>query len=130
MFCPLCKSEFREGFTQCSDCHVPLAATYDEAARTPVDCLWNGDDRRRCHHILDSLIAADIPYHSKESLKKKPWPWISMLLWRFMKPRPTFEFQIWVLDRDRSRAEAAVPEEPKDDWEGEEDDENERPALT
>jgi hypothetical protein len=24
MYCPKCRSEFREGFIECSDCHVPL----------------------------------------------------------------------------------------------------------
>jgi len=26
MYCPQCLVEYREGFTECSDCHVPLAA--------------------------------------------------------------------------------------------------------
>ena len=26
MYCPQCRAEFREGFTECSDCHVPLRA--------------------------------------------------------------------------------------------------------
>ena len=26
MYCPQCLDEFREGFTECSDCHVPLLA--------------------------------------------------------------------------------------------------------
>ena len=26
MRCPLCQVEYREGFTECSDCHVPLLA--------------------------------------------------------------------------------------------------------
>ncbi len=26
MFCPICKSEYRSGFTTCSDCNVPLVA--------------------------------------------------------------------------------------------------------
>ena len=26
MYCPLCQVEYREGFTECSDCHVPLLA--------------------------------------------------------------------------------------------------------
>jgi len=26
MYCPQCLAEYREGFTECSDCHVPLAA--------------------------------------------------------------------------------------------------------
>ena len=24
MFCPQCKAEYRPGFTECADCHVPL----------------------------------------------------------------------------------------------------------
>jgi hypothetical protein len=24
MFCPKCRAEYREGFTSCSDCHIPL----------------------------------------------------------------------------------------------------------
>ncbi|MGA3097219.1 MAG: DUF2007 domain-containing protein [Bryobacteraceae bacterium] len=26
MYCPQCGVEFRDGFTECSDCHVPLSA--------------------------------------------------------------------------------------------------------
>ena len=26
-FCPECKAEYREGFTKCSDCHIPLTDT-------------------------------------------------------------------------------------------------------
>ena len=26
MYCPECRCEYREGFTECSDCHVPLLA--------------------------------------------------------------------------------------------------------
>jgi hypothetical protein len=26
MYCPQCQAEFRGGFTECSDCHVPLLA--------------------------------------------------------------------------------------------------------
>jgi hypothetical protein len=26
VYCPQCFAEYREGFTECSDCHVPLAA--------------------------------------------------------------------------------------------------------
>ncbi|MGO9255962.1 MAG: DUF2007 domain-containing protein [Bryobacteraceae bacterium] len=26
MYCPQCQVEYREGFTECSDCHVPLLA--------------------------------------------------------------------------------------------------------
>ena len=26
MYCPQCRCEYRDGFTECSDCHVPLLA--------------------------------------------------------------------------------------------------------
>jgi putative signal transducing protein len=26
MFCPQCRAEYREGFVECSDCHLPLVA--------------------------------------------------------------------------------------------------------
>ncbi len=26
MYCPECRTEYREGFTECADCHVPLQA--------------------------------------------------------------------------------------------------------
>lgn len=26
MYCPQCQDEYRDGFTECSDCHVPLVA--------------------------------------------------------------------------------------------------------
>jgi hypothetical protein len=26
MYCPQCRAEYRDGFTECSDCHVPLSA--------------------------------------------------------------------------------------------------------
>ena len=36
MFCPQCHAEFREGFLECSDCHVPLLGCLIEPP-TPVD---------------------------------------------------------------------------------------------
>lgn len=55
MICPVCKAEYRQGFTRCSDCEVDLVNTYEEAARHPVfresaapqdypEQLWRGTD--------------------------------------------------------------------------------------
>jgi hypothetical protein len=54
MFCPACKSEYRDGFTRCSDCDVPLLAGRDEDAEpshTAIcpNCRAEYDDgRARC----------------------------------------------------------------------------------
>ena len=39
MFCPQCRVEYREGFTECSDCKVPLVAELPEETerQSPVD---------------------------------------------------------------------------------------------
>jgi len=89
MFCPLCKAEYRHGFSTCSDCRIPLVATEAEAAAVEVDRLWTGDDRKKFESILDVLLDAGIPFRSRESLKSRPWPWISIFLCKFMKPHPT-----------------------------------------
>lgn len=43
-FCPMCRSEYREGYTRCSDCDVDLVAALpvaapDESAGTPVNLV-------------------------------------------------------------------------------------------
>jgi hypothetical protein len=35
MYCPRCKAEYREGFTQCADCRVPLVSALPEPPQPP-----------------------------------------------------------------------------------------------
>jgi hypothetical protein len=115
MFCPLCKAEYRDGFSQCSDCQLALVGTSAEAASIPVECFWQGTDRGECDRLLDALSDSNIAHFSKEVLKSNPWPWLSILLFRFMTPRPTFELKIWILQKDTVRAHQTIPEK-KDEW--------------
>ena len=108
MYCPLCKAEYRQGFTTCSDCQIALVATQQEADSVAVDRLWTGDNRKKMEKILDGLMDAEIPFRSRETLKSQPWPWLSMLLFRFMKPRPTFEFHIDVMNKDSAKSEEVL----------------------
>jgi hypothetical protein len=61
MFCPVCESEYREGFTKCSDCGVDLVKQLvdDSEAKEP---LWAGQDASVRSAICDKLDAAKIPH--------------------------------------------------------------------
>ena len=87
-----------------------------------MDHLWTGDDRKKFERILDALLDAGIPFRSRESMKSQPWPWISILLFRFVRPRSTFEYGIDVFRWDRDRADAAIAKtKSDDDYDDEED---------
>lgn len=69
MFCPNCKTEYRSGFTRCSDCGAelverlePLASNRQETAAGP-ELLWSGTDSAAYGLIVDALDDAEIPHH-------------------------------------------------------------------
>ncbi len=64
MFCPVCKSEYRDGFTKCSDCGAPLVARPDSDDGDPdaMEILWASNDLSVRGNLLERLDAASIPY--------------------------------------------------------------------
>jgi hypothetical protein len=68
MFCPVCKAEYRLGFTHCSDCDVDLVENLADASpeqAEPVALLWTGTDSGLQGAICDALDKADISYHRR-----------------------------------------------------------------
>jgi hypothetical protein len=66
MFCPSCEAEYREGFTECSDCGVALVATLDPKQReeiaeglTPV---METGSTEELGEVVDRLEKAGVPY--------------------------------------------------------------------
>jgi hypothetical protein len=77
MICPQCHAEYRQGFTVCADCDVPLVPQYETPAplaapeppavpgdpnEDPFCAFWKGDDRRLHAELTSILDAADIPH--------------------------------------------------------------------
>jgi len=61
MFCPLCRTEYREGFTTCSDCQLPLVAELPGRNVPAVFAsLWNGENADFRERLLEELEKAGI----------------------------------------------------------------------
>lgn len=76
MFCPVCRLEYRPGFTRCNDCDVPLVVSLDDAsvhtnapgpAQEPdaPEILWTGTDSGVSGAIGAGLDAANISHHER-----------------------------------------------------------------
>jgi hypothetical protein len=106
MFCPNCKLEYREGFTECSDCQVPLVRNLAEARASnaesqdseAVELLWTGTDSNASSAIANALDAAKISYHTT-TREVGPLPGLSMPV-----------FAILIHARDAAIARTALEE--------------------
>lgn len=73
MFCPNCQTEYRDGFTRCSDCGAGLVSQLaeaevpsdDAAVRAKPELLWTGINRGMASHIASALESARISYHQR-----------------------------------------------------------------
>jgi hypothetical protein len=72
MICPQCKAEYRQGFTMCADCEVPLVAQLPappsgavdsaEPGEDPFCAFWKGDDPRIHAELCELLDEQGIPH--------------------------------------------------------------------
>jgi hypothetical protein len=68
MFCPLCKAEYRPGFSHCSDCDVDLVerlpdcAADAEVSRSQSCIAYSTDQQENCAIVCEGLRAAGIPF--------------------------------------------------------------------
>lgn len=68
MFCPLCKTEYREGFDTCADCSVPLVAELPEkedhaAISGELVEVFQTLDQSEVLIVKSVLDEEGIPYH-------------------------------------------------------------------
>lgn len=63
MFCPECEAEYREGFTECSDCGVALVATLQrEEIAEGLTLLLETVNSTELAVVIDRLEKAEVPY--------------------------------------------------------------------
>jgi len=102
MFCPVCKAEYRLGFTRCSTCDVDLVekledsqASSDAAGKAGGGCelLWSGNSPQLFDELRDALQAAGIPF--RDRLPEDTYLYSSL--------RPPLE--VWTHSRDHDAVE-------------------------
>ncbi|MHB8410464.1 MAG: putative signal transducing protein [Candidatus Acidiferrales bacterium] len=107
MFCPVCKYEFRRGFTHCNTCDMDLvdalpSEEVDHKLRTPADemdsptLLWKGASGGTFSAITAALDAAKIAYN-REDLDA-----------RLVFSSEFSDLEIWVPAADFSDAQAVL----------------------
>jgi len=68
VFCPVCKAEYREGFTRCAECGAELIDELPPAAPAPgadpeaVVRLWQGHDPVMFTALCEALVNAGIAH--------------------------------------------------------------------
>ena len=105
MFCPLCHAEYRDGFSECSDCHVALVATAAEA-HSAAARLWRVISQRSLDKVLAALDAEKIPSRYKEIVNTAPQ--LSILGISITPVRSTFEYEVWVFRSDLENARRVI----------------------
>ena len=105
MFCPLCQSEYRDGFTECADCHVRLVNTRAEAKASSAR-LWKGDRQNVLDKVLAALDAQGIPSHFHEIVNAGPRATAFGI--PLMPRKSTFEYEVWVFRSDLQKARTTV----------------------
>jgi hypothetical protein len=108
MFCPLCQSEYREGFNSCSDCKIELVTSFKQAQESSVR-LWSGPNQRVLDRILEKLDREGILAHYKVPLDADDpgFSWSRLLSGRF-GTRYELKYEVWVLRKDVDQARAAT----------------------
>jgi hypothetical protein len=105
MFCPICKSEYRDGFTKCSDCGVDLVTRLPEKVPAPgetdgnaTELLWSGDSSLTASIIGEFLEAEKIYFDDEEVEFGK------------LRQSGASVFKIWVQPRDHIAAKQSLNE--------------------
>jgi|SRR5215471_3198050 len=103
-FWPLCQSEYRDGFTECADCHVHLVVSRAEAKASSAR-PWKGDRQNVLDKVLAALDAQGIPWYFHEIVNAGPQ--VTAFGIPFTPRKSTFEYEVGVFRSDLEKAPTA-----------------------
>lgn len=101
MFCPVCRAEYREGFTFCSDCQMDLVPKLEETdSESGYFLLWEGEDAVLHDSLLEVFQKENLPYVDTPLDVYRLGSANPLLL----QVGPKFGFAVSVSNKDRERA--------------------------
>jgi hypothetical protein len=128
LYCPQCRIEYRDGFTECSDCRVPLVADLPAELKGPGDpdltlvTVLEGNSRVELASAKGLLEQAGIPFYVLgEEISARyaivspfihPWWRVQVALDREAEAR-TLLRQLEETDPAREAGEEENPESPR-----------------
>ncbi len=65
-WCPICKNEYREGISECSECKVPLVESLDDIVEEADELLFSTDNLELADKFITYLDYSDIKTHKTE----------------------------------------------------------------
>jgi hypothetical protein len=109
MICPICKAEYRQGFTRCADCDVDLvyelpvqAPRKVEVAQEPV-AVMEGEEVKALQRWADSLGCADACLKLRGAHIAYKVTEIPRVLGRQMEPRQEFDIAVPVSQFEKAK---------------------------
>jgi hypothetical protein len=94
MFCPVCKSEYRQGFTKCSDCGVDLVEHLPDdsggSRSSDLAVAWRGSDPSAYSAALAALQDAEIPTQEIANHDQ--------VAWGLAIPKPQYQILVRKMD--------------------------------
>ena len=112
-YCPKCKAEYREGITECADCHVPLVDSLPEEAKLESGEIENSDlpEIVEIYRSLDERDIEQKTYHlERNGIKYSVFEYVQPVREELEVLDSQIIFRILVSEEDAEKAVKLIEE--------------------